>query len=277
MSVGNLDCHGGHPPVEKQGFQNTGHTFNPGIPFHTMQITTRPLFGTQSISRKPDLPEKEKMVAILGSSKENPSLHPYLKILQAVSAKLSDRGYGILTGASPGANYYGNSGANPEQSFAIHVTGWESVENYRPDSEEPLYQNYATVNNGPERTLLLNQLCNTLIISPGGTGSLEEIGVTLENMYYAVPGAPQKLILLGREYWEPILQLFRNMNRMGTANESVFQHVTVLDPPLNNPDKAADQIIEAVTGQSVHKPSQPRFGGVEAIPIRPRRRLQLIG
>jgi hypothetical protein len=25
-SVGNLDCHGGHPPVEKQGFKTLGHT-----------------------------------------------------------------------------------------------------------------------------------------------------------------------------------------------------------------------------------------------------------
>jgi predicted Rossmann-fold nucleotide-binding protein len=204
------------------------------------------------------MPAKDKMVAVLGTTKENPDTLPYMSIVQAVSNKLSRMGYGILTGASPGANYYGNLGAKPEASYAIHVTHWPPIDNVRPDSDKPLYQDYATVGSGSERTNLMNQLCNTLIMAPGGAGSMQELGLTLENVYYQTPGAPQKMILIGKNYWNPLLQLFNNMVKMGTVDKSIFDCVTVVDVPLNNPEQAAEQITKIVTAQ---KPQvQPMFG-----------------
>jgi predicted Rossmann-fold nucleotide-binding protein len=80
-------------------------------------------FGTQICPQPPSLPEKPKMVAVLGGSKQNPDTQPYLEILKLASEKLSAMGYGIITGGSPGANFYGNWGAHPDRSYAIHVRG----------------------------------------------------------------------------------------------------------------------------------------------------------
>lgn len=175
-----------------------------------------------------------------------------------------------MTGASAGANYYGNWGALPDKSYAIHVQGWESAENRRPDSSKLLYQDYAILKTGAERTIMLNQLCNTLIVSPGGPGSLQEIAVTLENMYYKAPGAPQKLILLGKNFWEPMLQLFNNMVRMGLGDNRLFESVTVLDVPLNNPARGAEQLVQLIVGQT----PVPRFGNQAH---QARQRLRLLG
>src|SRR5262249_7882503 len=144
---------------------------------------TAPLFLAPKLDR-------EKTVAILGTSKKadtHPHLLPYFQVLEGVSRSLSKKGYNIITGATTGANYYGNLGADPDKSFAIHVEGWDSVKNLRPDGS-PLYRDYAVAKSGSARTALINQSSKFVILSPGGPGSLQEAAVTLENMYYKTPG-----------------------------------------------------------------------------------------
>jgi hypothetical protein len=50
------------------------------------------------------------------------------------------------------------------------------------------------------------------------------------------------------------------MNQMGTADERIFQHVTVADVPLDNPENAAEQVVRLVAGKPPEQAPQPRFG-----------------
>jgi hypothetical protein len=85
---------------------------------------------------------------------------------------------------------------------------------------------------------------------------LQELAVTLESMYYKAPQAPKKLILLGKDFWQPMSQLFKNMVRMGVSEPRIFEDATVLDVPLNNPAQAAEQLVRLIAGQT----PVPQFG-----------------
>lgn len=201
----------------------------------------------------PPAMSRDATVAFLGSSKqENQKLGPYFQVFMMAARRLSAMGYNVLTGGSPGANYYGNLGAPLNRSFAIHVTGWDAAANRRKDGT-PLYQDYAVLNNGAERTLLLNKSCKVILLAPGGPGSLQEAAVALEAMYYGAKvgkDAPDKIVFVGREYWRPLLGQFANMVNWGLADaDRLRKLIGVVDVRPGRAPEAVDKIVEFVTGQ----------------------------
>ncbi len=197
---------------------------------------------------------REHTVAVLGSSTKKPNrfVSPFFNAIQQVAGRLSRQGYNIMTGGCSGANYHANLGALPERSYAVHVPGWEIVPNVRPDGQGDLFRSYATVDSGPLRTHLFGRLAKTVLLMPGGVGTLQEVFTLLESMYYKMPNMPDKLVLLGKKFWQPMLE---QLIRQGLAEERLRDLYTIVDVKkwTFRPWKrwaAVRKIVRLVTGQS---------------------------
>ncbi len=192
---------------------------------------------------------KNKTVAILGTSKENEYSKTYLKLAEKLSYILSQNGFDIITGGAKGINYcanYGASSFDPQKSWVIDadVVGVD-FEQVSSDGQK-LYNILKKTNTGCERSSLMCNLCKAIICFPGGMGTIEEIGVILEHMYYNVDSPCEKIFLIG-DFYYPLIKLTENMMNYGLVDKRIIDRIIYL--PLNsdiNFDDCLNKIMELV-------------------------------
>ena len=199
--------------------------------------------------RAPKL-DKSHTVAVLGTARTPDWLNPAFEVLENAAYRLSKEGYDIITGGSDGANKAANTGAVPRRSFAVHVNrpAWRGVKNRRAGSRKPLFRDYASVHSGPARTELLDDISGFVVIAPGGAGSLQELGVTLEAMAYG-DHPPEKVILLDAAFWADQMRQLRTMVEQGLLDAGVLDRIACVAVDPQNPRKAADALVEIITGR----------------------------
>ena len=194
---------------------------------------------------------KNKTVAILGTSKENEYSKTYLKLAEKLSYVLSQNGFDIITGGAKGINYcanYGASSFDPQKSWVIDadIVGVD-FEQVSSDGQK-LYNILKKTNTGCERSSLMCNLCKAIICFPGGMGTIEEIGVILEHMYYNVDSPCEKIFLIG-DFYYPLIQLTENMTNHGLIDKRIIDRIICL--PVNtdtNFDDCTDKITKLILG-----------------------------
>lgn len=195
--------------------------------------------------------EKNKTIAILGTSKENEYVKPYMDLSKKLSYELSKNGYNVITGGAKGINYSANFGASTADSEKSWVIDADIVgidfEQFS-SSGQKLYNILNKTNTGCERTSLMCNLSKVIICFPGGMGTIEEIGVTLENMYYNINSPNDKIFLIG-DFYYPLIKLTENMVKYGLINKDIIDRIIYLPfdydkkPDL---DKFTDKIIRLI-------------------------------
>lgn len=136
-------------------------------------------------------------VSIFGSARTKPG-EKYYELAVNVAQRISEAGYGIITGGGPGIMEAGNKGANKAGGTSVGLNidlPFEQHDNPFIDSDKSLDFDYFFV-----RKVMFVKYSQGFVVMPGGFGTLDEL---FEAMTLIQTNKIQKfpIILVGRDFW----------------------------------------------------------------------------
>src|SRR5689334_12967370 len=144
-------------------------------------------------------------VTIFGSARV-PETHPYYALTREVGRRVSQLGFGVLTGGGPGLMEAANRGARDAGGFSAGCN-IELAQEQRPN---PYLDRWVNCHYFFVRKVLLVKYSYAFIALPGGFGTLDELSEVLTLVQTAkILNFP--VILIGLEYWRPLLEQLQQM------------------------------------------------------------------
>ena len=130
--------------------------------------------------------------------------HRYYALAREVGAQLARAGFTVMTGGGPGIMEAANRGAKEAGGASIGCN-IELPEEQRPN---PYLDRWITFEHFFVRRVMLVKYSYAFFAMPGGFGTLDEIFETATQIQ---TGKIQQfpLVLMGRDYWEPLLAFMR--------------------------------------------------------------------
>lgn len=136
-------------------------------------------------------------VSIFGSARTKPD-HPYYKLAEEIAKKITENGYGVITGGGPGIMEAGNKGAHLAGGTSVGLNislPFEQHDNPYIDSDKSIDFDYFFV-----RKVMFVKYSQGFVVMPGGFGTLDEFFEALTliqtNKIDKFP-----LILVGTKFW----------------------------------------------------------------------------
>ena len=155
-------------------------------------------------------------VSIFGSARIKPNTK-YYKMTEEIAKKITEMGFGVITGGGPGIMEAGNKGAKENGGKSIGL----NIELYSMDFD------YFFI-----RKLMFIKYSQGFIVMPGGFGTLDELSEALTLIQTGKIGR-FPIVLLGSEFWSGLLDWFRNtlleMKLISEENFSLFRVVDTAD------------------------------------------------
>jgi len=175
-------------------------------------------------------------VTVFGSARTPPS-DAYYAVGRELGRRLAGLGFGVITGGGPGVMEAVNRGA--------HEAGGESIGcNIRLPLEQlpnPYVSRAVTCRQFFVRKVLLFRYSYAFVALPGGLGTLDELFEVLTLVQTRkIERFP--IVLIGREYWTPLVALFQRMAERGTIDAADLDLLTITDEV----DVAVDHISRHV-------------------------------
>lgn len=140
-------------------------------------------------------------VSIFGSARTKPD-HKYYKLAESIAKKITENGYGVITGGGPGIMEAGNKGAHlgGGTSVGLNISlPFEQHDNPYIDSDKSIDFDYFFV-----RKVMFVKYSQGFVVMPGGFGTLDEFFEALTLIQTdKIDKFP--LILVGTEYWSGLL------------------------------------------------------------------------
>lgn len=136
-------------------------------------------------------------ISIFGSARTKPD-HRYYQKAVSVAKRLTEEGYGVITGGGPGIMEAGNKGAFEAGGLSVGLNidlPFEQSHNAYIDDEHNLNHRYFFV-----RKVMFVKYAQAFVVMPGGFGTMDELFEVLTliqtNKITRVP-----VILVGSEFW----------------------------------------------------------------------------
>ncbi|MCR9183027.1 MAG: TIGR00730 family Rossman fold protein [Flavobacteriaceae bacterium] len=140
-------------------------------------------------------------VSIFGSARTKPD-EKYYRLAEKIAQKITESGYGVITGGGPGIMEAGNKGAHLAGGTSVGLNialPFEQHDNPYIDSDKSLDFDYFFV-----RKVMFVKYSQGFVVMPGGFGTLDELFEALTliqtNKIDSFP-----IILVGRDYWSGLL------------------------------------------------------------------------
>jgi uncharacterized protein (TIGR00730 family) len=142
-------------------------------------------------------------VTVFGSARF-PEDHRYYTLAREVGTRLARAGFTVMTGGGPGIMEAANRGAKEAGGRSIGC----NIE--LPIEQKPnrYLDRWITFRHFFVRKLMLVKYSYAFLALPGGFGTLDEI-FELATLIQTGKIRDFPLVLLGREYWRPLLDFFR--------------------------------------------------------------------
>jgi uncharacterized protein (TIGR00730 family) len=136
-------------------------------------------------------------ISIFGSARTKPE-HPYYKKATDIAQRLTEEGFGIITGGGPGIMEAGNKGAHLAGGASVGLNislPFEQHHNPYIDSDKSLDHRFFFV-----RKVMFVKYAQAFVVLPGGFGTLDEL---FEVLTLIQTGKITKVpvILVGTAYW----------------------------------------------------------------------------
>ena len=136
-------------------------------------------------------------VSIFGSARTKPE-QPYYQLAERIAKKITEHGYGVITGGGPGIMEAGNKGAFQKKGKSVGLDidlPFEGTHNEYIDRDKVISHDYFFV-----RKVMFVKYSQGFIVLPGGFGTMDELFEALTLIQTKKIGQ-FPIVLVGREYW----------------------------------------------------------------------------
>ena len=140
-------------------------------------------------------------ISIFGSARVKED-NPYYELARKVANRLSEEGYGIITGGGPGVMEAANRGAHDAGGDSVGLNidlPHEQESNPYIDPDKLFNYNYFFV-----RKVMLVRYAQAFVLMPGGFGTMDELFESL-TLIQTKKIAKVPVILVGEGYWSGLM------------------------------------------------------------------------
>ncbi len=162
-------------------------------------------------------------VTVFGSARFTEE-HKYYIAAREMGRRIAKTGLATMTGGGPGVMEAANRGAYEEGGVSV------GCNIQLPFEQKPnQYMNKTiTFEHFFVRKVLLTKYSYAFIIMPGGFGTMDEFFETL-TLVQTKSISQFPIVLFGKEYFQPLMEMIEHMSREGTISESDLDLVLVTD------------------------------------------------
>jgi uncharacterized protein (TIGR00730 family) len=146
-------------------------------------------------------------VSIFGSARTKPD-NKYFKLAEEIAAKLSENGFGVITGGGPGIMEAGNKGAkeNNGKSVGLNIDlPFEQSHNPYIDYDKLIHFDYFFV-----RKVMFVKYAQGFVVLPGGYGTMDELFEAL-TLIQTQKIAKFPIVLVGSEFWGGLIDWLKKV------------------------------------------------------------------
>jgi uncharacterized protein (TIGR00730 family) len=192
-------------------------------------------------------------VTVFGSARIGEQ-DPHYALCRQTGAQLARAGFTVMTGGGPGLMEAANRGARDAGGMSVGCN-IELAEEQRPNA---YLDRWITFRHFFVRKLMLVKYSYAFIAMPGGFGTLDEI-FEVANLVETRKVQQFPLVLMGREYWRPLLDFLRDrLLAGGTIDAADYQLFFLTD----SAEEAVGYVTKTAVGQfglSYHRKARPRW------------------
>ena len=153
-------------------------------------------------------------VSIFGSARTKPD-HPYYKLAVDIARRLTEEGFGVITGGGPGIMEAGNKGAALYGGVSVGLNiDLPFEQNHNPfiDGDKNLEFRYFFV-----RKVMFVKYAQAFVVMPGGFGTMDEMFEVL-TLIQTKKITPVPVILVGTKYWSGLQNWIQEVMLEGEHN-----------------------------------------------------------
>lgn len=162
-------------------------------------------------------------VTVFGSARFRED-HPYYALGRDVGRRLSELGFTVMTGGGPGLMEAANRGAREAGGRSVGCNIQLPVE----QAPNPYLDRSVTCRHFFVRKVLLFKYSYAFVALPGGIGTVDELFEALTLIQNRkIEHFP--VILIGKDYWQPLVELLERMAAHNTIARADLELVLVTD------------------------------------------------
>ena len=166
-------------------------------------------------------------VSIFGSARTK-SDHKYYHLAESIAYKLTQNGYGVVTGGGPGIMEAGNKGAHRGKGVSVGLNielPFEQHDNPYIDKGKSLDFDYFFV-----RKVMFVKYSQGFVVMPGGFGTLDEMFEAITLIQTKKIGA-YPIILVGTEFWGGLIDWVKDtlLNKFENISEKDLDLFSIVD------------------------------------------------
>ncbi|SFI81598.1 LOG family protein [Myroides guanonis] len=175
-------------------------------------------------------------VSIFGSARTLKE-DPYYKLAEEIAFKVSEAGYGVITGGGPGIMEAGNKGAHLGKGTSVGLNidlPFEQHFNPYIDNDKNLQFDYFFV-----RKVMFVKYSQGFIIMPGGFGTLDEVFEAITLIQTKKIGK-FPIILVGTDFWAGLIDWIEKVVL------EKYSNISLNDMKLIKLVDTADEVVDIV-------------------------------
>lgn len=176
-------------------------------------------------------------ISIFGSARTLPNDSNYI-LAKEIAQKLSEHGYGIITGGGPGIMEAGNEGAQLGKGDSVGLNidlPMEQSSNPYIDPDKLINFDYFFV-----RKVMFVKYAQAFVVLPGGFGTLDELFEALTLIQTEKIGKIP-IVLVNRKFWEGLVEW------MQKTLLDKFQNISPEDMDLFHLADTTDEVLDIIT------------------------------
>ncbi|HAF31297.1 MAG TPA: TIGR00730 family Rossman fold protein [Bacteroidales bacterium] len=177
-------------------------------------------------------------VSIFGSARTKPD-NKYFKLAEEIAFKLTQQGYGVITGGGPGIMEAGNMGAKKGRGKSVGLNidlPFEQSANIFIDPDKLISFEHFFV-----RKVMFMKYAQGFIVLPGGFGTFDELFEAITLIQTEKIGR-FPIVLVGTTYWEGLIKWIKEI--VLAEENNIKEKDLDLIQLVDTADEAVDKINE---------------------------------
>ncbi len=188
-------------------------------------------------------------ISIFGSARTKPG-HKYYDLTVEIAKKLSEEGFGIISGGGPGIMEAANKGANIAggKSVGLNIAlPFEQHFNPYIDADKNVNFDYFFV-----RKVMFTKYAQGFVMMPGGWGTMDEF-FEVATLIQTRKFTQTPLVCVGTDYWQGLFDWMRSVMHEKESN------ISPGDLDLIKVYDTADEVVSYIQEFYTHNKLKPNF------------------